>query len=151
MWSANRDVPEHRDYGSQIDAPVGIRIMMYDDNPQQSLFLRKDPPEMPNQQYEWYPTNTPDDTNTFAWNNLRQKHRSFYTKGHRKILMIISAKEIGYITNTISGRKLINHYVDLLDKSISKYKDHCVIDDEFDYTRYLDFDGTEPIQNVLNR
>ena len=151
MWSANRDVPPHRDYGSQIDAPVGIRIMLYDNNPVQSLSLKLDPIDKPKDHYEWYPCTTPEDTNTFAWNNLRQKHKSFYTRGHRKILMIISAKEIGYITATKTGRKNLNWYVDLLDKSIAKYKDSCVIDTENDYTDYLAFDGTEPIQNVIPR
>jgi len=151
MWSANKDVPAHRDYGSQIDAPVGIRIMLYDDNPVQSLSLKVDPIDKPDYKSDYYPIVYPkEETNTFAWNNLRQKHASFYTKGHRKILMIVSAKEVSRIVSTKENKKRLNQYVDLLDRSISKYKDYAVIDTDNDYRDYLAFDGTEPINKVMS-
>jgi len=147
MWSANWNVPAHRDYGSQLDCPSGIRIMLFDNNPAPTLSMTVDP--IDKEYSRKYPIIIPDDTNSFAWNNLRQKHESVYTRGHRKILFIISPKELTYFLSTIDNRKTINKYVDLLDRSIAKYKDHVVVDTDNDYTDYLALDKSEPINSII--
>jgi len=147
MWSSNWNVPPHRDYGSQLDCPAGIRIMLFDNNPEPTLSMSVNP--IDKEYNRKYPIILPVDTNSFAWNNLRQKHESRYIRGHRKILFIVSAKEIGFITSTTYGKRTLNQYVDLLDRSVAKYKDHVVVDTDNDYTDYLDFNGTEPINIVM--
>ena len=148
MWSANWNVPPHRDYGSQLDCPSGIRIMLFDNNPAPTLSMTVSP--IDKEYSRKYPIILPDDTNSFAWNNLRQKHESVYTRGHRKVLFIVSAKEIAYITSTTEGKKTLNSYIDLLDRSIAKYKDHVVVDTDNDYTDYLPFSHSDPINNVIH-
>lgn len=147
MWSSNWDVPPHRDYGSQLDCPAGIRIMLFDNNPEPTLSMSVDP--IDKEYSRKYPIILPDDTNSFAWNNLRQKHESRYIKGHRKILFIVSAKEIAFITSTTEGKRTLNQYIDLLDRSIAKYKDHVVVDTDNDYTDYLALNKSDPINNVI--
>jgi hypothetical protein len=64
-------------------------------------------------------------------------------------LFIISPKELTYFLSTVDDRKTINKYVDLLDRSIAKYKDHVVVDTDNDYTDYLSLNKSDPINNVL--
>jgi hypothetical protein len=144
MWSSNRDVPAHRDYGSQIDAPVGVRIKLLDTNPNETLSLLPDPLER-DHNFDWYPLNIPKDTNTFAWNNLRQKHRSIYNHGHRKVLMIFSAKSLHQM---ITG-KCLNRYIDILDRSIAKYQKETVVDTATTFSDYLTFTEADEINKIL--
>ena len=145
MWSSNWDVPEHRDYGSMIDAPVGVRIKLFDTNPYETLSLKQDPLDF-HKEYDWYSLPIPPDTNSFAWNNLRQKHKSVFVRGNRKILMIFSAKDLHKM---ITGPNL-NHYVDLLDRSIAKYKNSTVVDTETKCSDYLTIQESDPVKVVLN-
>ena len=149
MWSSNWDVPAHRDYGSQIDAPVGIRIKLFDNNPEETLYMKVDPLEWETDNFDvTYTLPIPKDTNSFAWNNLRQKHASRYNKGgYRKILMIVSARELG---RCITGKNL-NKYVDLLDRSVAKYQKETVVDQWTNFTDYLTIKESDPINMVLDQ
>ena len=148
MWSSNWDVPPHRDFGPQIDMPASLRIKIFDNNPYETLEMEVDPLDWHTGNYHRrYRLPIPHDTNSFAWNNLRQKHRSEYIKGHRKILMIISPKEL---RRCLTGKNL-NKYVDLLDRSIDKYKENVVIDADTSFTDYLTFKETDPINKILGR
>jgi hypothetical protein len=60
----------------------------------------------------------PKDTNSWVWNNLRLKHSSVKMTGYEKILMIMYSN---YNLN-------MNKFIDLLDRSISKYKENIIID-----------------------
>jgi hypothetical protein len=147
MWSSNWNVPAHRDYGSQLDCPSGIRIMLFDNNPEPTLSMTVSP--IGKVYDRKYPIIVPDDTNSFAWNNLRQKHESVYNKGHRKVLFIISPKELTHFVSTTDSKRTLNKYIDLLDRSIAKYKDHVVVDTDNDYTDYLSLNKSDPINNVI--
>ena len=120
MWSSARNVPPHRDNTSMIDAPVAMRVKLFDNNDTETLHLVADPIK----EHTHTHTNIPKlpETNSFAWNNLRTKHRSFKSIDRMKILLIWRDR---LLTN-----QQINQYVDLLDRSIAKYKDtpHLWID-----------------------
>jgi hypothetical protein len=148
MWSSNWDVPPHRDFGPQIDMPASMRIKIFDNNPYETLEMEVDPLDWNTGNYHRrYRLPIPEDTNSFAWNNLRQKHRSEYIKGHRKILMIISPKEL---RRCLTGSNL-NKYVDLLDRSVDKYRDNVVVDTDTTFSDYLTFKESDPINKILNR
>ena len=134
MWSSNKDIPYHRDYGMQIDAPITFRVMLFDTNPKQSLGFTLDP--LDKQADLKYDIKLPNDSNSFVWNNLRQKHGSVYTQGHRKILMIISPFEV----ENIFKKQHMNSFIDLLERSIAKYKKETVIDTMTDAKNYLNID-----------
>jgi hypothetical protein len=133
MWSTNREVVAHRDYGndfgSQLDAPVNIRIKLFDSNPEETLFLSHfSTDEKPKQNII-----VPGDTNTFAWNNLRLKHGSSYSDQHKKILMIVSQSNL---SRMLVGKNL-NRFTDLLDKSIHRYHNYLFVDTKTSVSDYL--------------
>jgi hypothetical protein len=104
IWESVREVYPHRDADYFWDMPTMFRIMLNDENPEPTIYVCDvdhgdihfiDPPE---------------DTNTFAWSNGSQIHGSdFY--GKRKQLICIH------------GVFDVKKYEELLDRSISKYKD----------------------------
>jgi hypothetical protein len=148
MWSSNWDVPAHRDYGPQLDLPASMRIKIFDNNPYETLEMQVDPIDWKTENFnKSYRLPIPKETNSFAWNNLRQKHRSDYIKGYRKILMIISPKEL---RRCLTGANM-NKYIDLLDRSISKYEDNLVIDTDTKYTDYLTFKESDPLNYIIKR
>jgi hypothetical protein len=117
MWSSSKDIIAHRDMRSMLDMPIRLRIKIYDDNPIESLGLHLAPVDKPI--IGPWSIDIPEDTNSFAWNNLRTRHESKFTEGHKKILFISFAN--------YPGAKM-NQYVDLLDRSINKYKERLLID-----------------------
>lgn len=120
MWSSASHVPPHRDNTSMVDAPLAMRVKLFDNNDAETLHLVADPIK----EHTNIHTNIPKliETNSFAWNNLRTKHRSFKSIDRMKILLIWRDR--------LLTDKQVNDYVDLLDRSISKYKDtpHLWID-----------------------
>ncbi len=108
IWSSIRQVFPHRDEGSFFDFPNSFRSMLFDDNPSQTLFLFEDPaiPNCP-REIRFLPSNA----KTFAWNNLRVQHASFY-RGFQKCLLILDNVELD-----------LNRYANLLDRSIAKNGD----------------------------
>jgi hypothetical protein len=117
MWSSAKDIIPHRDMRSMLDMPIRLRIKLYDNNPTETLGLHLAPVDKPI--IGPWTIDVPDDTNSFAWNNLRTRHESKFTYRHKKILLISFAN--------YSGPKM-NQYVDLLDRSITKYKERLLID-----------------------
>jgi hypothetical protein len=113
MWSSAKEVPPHRDHTSMVDLPTAMRIKLYDSNPVETLSLLTDPIKEHNNPYTPLPTLT--DTNTFSWNNLRTKHKSFKHATGDKILFIWRDKLV--------TSQQVNQFVDLVDRSIAKFKD----------------------------
>ena len=126
MWSSVKDILFHRDVRTMIDMPMRLRIKIFDDNPVESLNLQVAPIDKP-VNGEWS-IPVPDDTNSFSWNNLRTRHGSKFTTGHRKILFIAYAN--------YTGKKLYQ-YTDMLDRSIAKYKDHVLVDTKNTVSDYI--------------
>jgi len=119
MWSSAKNIPSHRDYTSLIDVPHAMRIKIYDENPSETLKLKIDPLRQHDNTFEFI--SVPEDTNSFAWNNLRTKHESIFTPPHRKILFIWR--------DVLRDEKQVTQLADLFDRSIAKYKDQVMIDD----------------------
>lgn len=112
MWSSANKVPPHRDHTSMIDMPLAMRIKLFDSNPTETLSLLTDPIKEHNNTYVTLPRT--EDSNSYAWNNLRTKHSSTWRPNARKILFIWRDK--------LANAQQINQYVDLLDRSIAKYQ-----------------------------
>lgn len=121
MWSSSKDTPAHRDFTSMVDAPTSMRVKLFDNNDIETLHLVVDPIK----KHTNIHVNIPKlpETNSFAWNNLRTKHGSFKIIDRMKILLIWRGR--------LLTDQQVNQYVDLLDRSIAKYKDtpHLWIDD----------------------
>lgn len=116
MWSSYANIPFHRDQTKFLDLPKAFRIMLYDENPTQTLNLIEVLPDQQDNFSNMFTLPRVAETNTFVWNNLRVKHGSTYKQGYRKILIIIDYYGID-----------LDKYQLLLDRSISKYKQHCLI------------------------
>jgi hypothetical protein len=113
MWSSTAEILNHRDDDSLVDFPCAMRIKLYDENPVETLWIRED--DVPYEKY-YLPALT--DTNSFAWNNLRTYHGSSYNPLFKKILWLI----------TIDNNLNVNKYIDLMDRSISKYNQLIMTD-----------------------
>ena len=120
MWSSGLNVPLHRDYTSMIDFPSAVRIKLFDNNPFETLSVEVHPTTKKSDRKFFLPI--PKDTNTFAWNNLRTKHKSgFLTgKGLRKILFLWR--------DELKTPLQINQYIDVIEKSITAYVEETMID-----------------------
>lgn len=131
MWSSSNRVPAHRDHTSMIDMPLAMRIRLFDSNQTETLSLLTDPIYKHNNVYT--PLPRVEDSNSYAWNNLRTKHASVFRPPARKILFIWRDK--------LSTPQQINQYVDLLDRSIAKYQgtDKLWIDSNL-VTDYINID-----------
>jgi len=112
MWSSAKAVPPHRDHTSMIDMPLSMRIKLFDVNPNETLGLLTDPIKEHNNTYVALPRT--EESNSYAWNNLRTKHSSTWSPTARKILFIWRDK--------LETTRQVNQYVDLLDRSIAKYQ-----------------------------
>jgi hypothetical protein len=117
MWSSNKEVTYHRDHTIFVDYPSSFRIMLFDENPNQTLKIY---PSLPGEIIE------PDhkfilprvkNTNSFVWNNLRIKHGSDFDPTYRKILFILDRYELD-----------INRYKQLIQRSITKYQNYALLD-----------------------
>ena len=113
MWSSTAKILNHRDDDSLVDCPMAMRVKLYDENLTETLWLRED--EEP-----WNIIRLPDlkDTNSFAWNNVRTYHGSEYDPQYKKILWIL----------TLDNNLNVNKYIDLMDRSIDKYKNLVIAD-----------------------
>ena len=113
MWSSTAEIFNHRDDDALIDIPCAMRVKLYDENPSETLWIRED-----DEPYKKYSLPTLKDTNSFAWNNVRVYHGSSYDPAYKKILWLI----------TIDNNLNVNKYIDLMERSISKYKDLVITD-----------------------
>jgi hypothetical protein len=124
LWSSRGAVQPHRDETSMIDMPINFRLKLFDSNPCETMKLHLSPMDKPSPAA--YIFKIPKDTNSWVWNNLRLKHSSVKMVGYEKILMIFFPN---YSLN-------MNKFIDLLDRSISKYKDALIVDT---YTTSADY------------
>lgn len=134
MWSTRTDIHKHRDQSPLIDAPATLRIMLYDDNPMQTLKLTLDPIDKKIDS-DFY-IDLPKDTNSFTWNNIRVQHSSVYIPNHSKLLWIFCQKVDPYFIHD----DRLNKYIDLLDRSIAKYKSYTKIDTLTTIDDYLEIE-----------
>lgn len=109
MWASKRVVSLHRDQGAWEDLPASFRIMLYDTNPNETLFLRERPPGIIKNDFAILPLRR-SATNVFGWNNLRTAHGSTWNPLYFKILLIFTRADID-----------LDRYEDLLTRSVEKY------------------------------
>lgn len=114
VWSSFQEFKEHRDPGELLDIPISIRIKLYDENPDETLYFF-DNPTKPYTMGLIQQVPRLETTNTWVWNNLRVKHGSVYNPNYKKFLIIA--------TGMINVKK----YQELLDTSINTYKDNCAV------------------------
>lgn len=126
IWSSTRALKAHRDSVPVRDLPCAFRVMLYDENPMPTLYLKENPTDeviahnpTPNSQ-EVLPGSfvAPNisATNSFAWNNIRTVHYSIYDPAYMKCIVIIR--------NALFN---LDKYEDLLIRSIEKYKDYAFV------------------------
>jgi hypothetical protein len=113
FWQSIKQIAPHRDHASCVDMPNSIRIMLYDENPRSTLYLNEDSEHAAGDRFYIQPMQ---DTNTFAWNNLRVTHGSDYDSKYRKILIIFN----DFI---VDNKK----YKTLIDRSLEKYKNELLV------------------------
>lgn len=116
LWSSVEEFTEHRDSAEMLDFPASFRILLYDTNPYNTLFIM-DNPTKPFKVCDTKFLPNLSDTNTFMWNNLRSMHGSVYNPQYKKILAVI----IGLIN--------IEKYDTVLRKSITNYNRYCYTSD----------------------
>lgn len=110
IWSSIKRIPWHRDQTWFVDSPTSFRIMLYDDNPVQTLKVRT----RINGDFSLPRLET---TNSYVWNNLRTEHGSNHILGHSKILIILERYSLDF-----------NRYHDLISRSVDKYHKYSMID-----------------------
>jgi hypothetical protein len=113
LWSSRHEIQEHRDSAECVDLPASFRMMLYDDNPTETLYVL-DNPLRPFTSENAHMINRAPNTNSFVWNNLRCKHGSVYNPGYKKVLAFAA------------GIFDVNRYGDLLEQSVNTYKDYCI-------------------------
>ena len=114
LWSSVQTFSEHRDSAEMIDCPNSFRIPLYDENPESTLYVM-DNPTMPYKVEETHFLPKLEETNTYMWNNLRCMHGSVKDENYLKILAVCVA-----IVN-------VEDYIDVMSRSVEKYKDHCLV------------------------
>lgn len=107
FWNSTKPIAPHRDHNCFFDLPNSFRVLIYDENPADNLYLFEDSDLGHGDKHY---IKRLDETNAFVWNNLRVMHGSDYVPGYRKILLIIN----NFIPNHIRYKKC-------LDDSISRF------------------------------
>lgn len=109
FWNSTRPIAPHRDHTCMLDMPQSFRIMIYDENPVDTLYLWEDSDcgGGPKKYVQRLPH-----TNSYVWNNLRVEHGSDYQPGYRKILLLIN--------NFIPKYQ---QYGDCIERSAATYSD----------------------------
>jgi hypothetical protein len=92
--------------------------MLYDENPEQTLGLIRSLPDSNLRLSDKFMLPRLEETNSFAWNNLRTKHGSTYNPAYRKILIIIERYNLD-----------IDKYHNLMERSVNKFKDYLLMCD----------------------
>ena len=109
-------VPYHRDHENFLDGPTQFRIMLYDENPEETLGFVNAKPDEKIDANNIHLHQRISDTNSMAWNNIRLKHGSSYTPGYKKLILGLLDYELD-----------IDRFNDLMNRSIEKYKDYVMI------------------------
>ena len=118
FWSSTQLISPHRDQTVFLDLPLSFRVMLYDNNPQETLWVKEclpgkfsfDQPE------DKFVLPRLADTNSFAWNNLRVIHGSDRVPEYFKILLIVNFADIDWFK-----------YYKLLERSVDLYQEHALI------------------------
>jgi hypothetical protein len=124
LWSSVRPFTEHRDSAEMIDAPNSFRIKLYDENPEETLFVFDNPITPYRCEEPVFFPRIPT-TNSYMWNNLRVKHGSVYVPGYKKVLAAI----VGLVNP--------DRYESLMKKSIETYSEYCV-QSNYNIENYVD-------------
>lgn len=114
LWSSIQEFPEHRDSAELIDCPNSFRIKLYDENPEETLFVFDNPTKPYHCEQPTFFPRLPT-TNSYMWNNLRVMHGSVYDPRYKKVLAVI----IGLIN--------LERYNSVLTESINVYEKHCLV------------------------
>jgi hypothetical protein len=124
LWSSVQPFTEHRDSAEMIDAPNSFRIKLYDENPEETLFVFDNPITPYRCEEPVFFPRIPT-TNSYMWNNLRVKHGSVYVPGYKKVLAVI----VGLVNP--------DRYESLMKKSIETYSEYCV-QSNYNIENYVD-------------
>lgn len=116
MWSSTTDIPYHRDQVRFTDNPSTFRLMLHDENPEQTLSIVETLPDTELNTNDIFKLPELQDTNSFVWNNLRIKHGSFYNPNYRKILILFEGYELD-----------VERYNELMQRSINKYMNQTLV------------------------
>jgi len=119
LWSSHKHVRFHRDHTKFVDYPSSFRIMLYDENPIQTLSLEECLPDQKSTMVNQFAIPRLTDTNSFVWNNLRTQHGSFFLPNFRKIILIIDWYELD-----------VPRYHELLERSVVKYNNRIMFSDK---------------------
>lgn len=113
FWNSTRPIAPHRDHSCLLDMPNSFRVMVYDENPVDTLYVYEEAEGFTGEKtyIKKYA-----ETNSFVWNNLRVVHGSDYTPGYRKILLLIN--------NFIPNYK---KYMECIESSVSKYAQDTLV------------------------
>lgn len=117
MWSSTTYVPFHRDAANMLNLPTQFRILLH--NPftdtDTTLRLKTDAPEQENNNY--FRVHVPQETNCFAWNNLKVMHGSAFVGGKKILFIPAGVLDINW-----------KRFDDMLERSFLKYKKFTFID-----------------------
>lgn len=114
LWSSVQPFTEHRDSAEMVDFPASFRVKLYDENPEETLFVFDNPSNPYTCEEPTFLPRLPS-TNTYVWNNLRTMHGSVYDQKYKKILAVVA------------GQVNLDRYDELLSRSTAIYKDNCLI------------------------
>lgn len=118
LWASIKDVPYHQEPGILIDFPSTFRIVLHDTNPAQTLSVKDIDRNI-------IPLPRVEDTNTYAWNNLRVQNGSTFNPGYRNIVVLFHKYELD-----------IDRFNDLMQRSVTKYND-VLLEDTRPITDYI--------------
>lgn len=113
FWSSTQRIIPHRDHNIFVDFPNNFRTMIYDNNPEQTLWVKEHIPET-QIKIDGTETYVPrlKESNSYIWNNLRVLHGSNYSPDYFKIMMVYTRFQVDWYA-----------YRELMERSISKYSD----------------------------
>ena len=126
FWSNTRIIRPHRDQDWSYNLPLACRTMIYDPNPEPTIYTSK----MKGNGERHY-IDLPDDTNSFAFNNSVFWHGADH-HGLDKILMVVA------------GIPDVDKLERLLESSVAKYNPKRVYNNSQRYTVYNITSKAEP-------
>jgi len=104
LWQSLRSIIPHmeREFTNNVDGPLIFRAMIYDDNPQQTFYIKRWEGKREDQTNSIQPEDAahlrthyidfPEIPHAFTWNNYRCFHGSDHDDSYKKILMAVSGR-----------------------------------------------------------